>query len=253
MNVWKNKGIRIGEVWFDEEPNGVSVDVIFYNQRSNPISGLPCRVFPTLLVDLSSDEASLLAAFKKDTRYEIKRAAENDGLVYEAWNASAPEVVDGFCQFYDRFALQKNLPRIKRAQIKSLARAASLDLSEIRAAHGVSLVWHAYVRVGNRVGLICSASHFREHADPGHRNLIGRANRYHHWRDMLRFRDEGLMIYDFGGWYPGSLDQEKLRINRFKEGFGGEVVKNYNLRRAVTLKGRVASWGARLIHGVGCS
>ena len=71
---------------------------------------------------------------------------------------------------------------------------------------------------------------------------IGRANRLHHWLDVLRFRDEGFAIYDFGGWYAGTANDELLRINRFKESFGGEVVLQYNCDQALSWKGMLALW-----------
>lgn len=70
------------------------------------------------------------------------------------------------------------------------------------------------------------------------RNLIGRANRFHHWQDMLRFKQAGIRVYDFGGWYQGTTDTEKLGINRFKAEFGGTVVTNYNCKLLLTAKSR---------------
>jgi hypothetical protein len=77
---------------------------------------------------------------------------------------------------------------------------------------------------------------------------IGRANRLHHWSDMLRFRGEGFGIYDFGGWYAGTQDETLLRINRFKERFGGELVVQYNCDQAITWKGALGLWFKRRIH-----
>lgn len=79
---------------------------------------------------------------------------------------------------------------------------------------------------------------------------IGRANRLHHWSDMLRFRDEGFGIYDFGGWYSGTQNQALLQINRFKKSFGGELVRQYNCDEAITWKGVVALWLRAAAHAV---
>jgi lipid II:glycine glycyltransferase (peptidoglycan interpeptide bridge formation enzyme) len=65
-------------------------------------------------------------------------------------------------------------------------------------------------------------------------------NRCLHWNDMRWFKREGIPTYDLGGWYNGIQDEEKLRINKFKEEFGGTIVKNYNCVQGVTLKGKVA-------------
>jgi lipid II:glycine glycyltransferase (peptidoglycan interpeptide bridge formation enzyme) len=67
--------------------------------------------------------------------------------------------------------------------------------------------------------------------------MLGRANRYHHWEDMLRFKKSGISVYDFGGWYVGDTDQEKLRINDFKNKFGGQIVKNFNCNYCINIKG----------------
>ena len=50
-------------------------------------------------------------------------------------------------------------------------------------------------------------------------------------------KSAGISTYDFGGWYDGTTDQERLSINKFKEQFGGQVVKNYICEQALTLKG----------------
>ena len=75
--------------------------------------------------------------------------------------------------------------------------------------------------------LVHSASWFRA-ADKAQQAVNSRANRYLHWMDMLRLRELGFASYDLGGWYSGQEDVEKLNINRFKEGFGGRVVPQYN-------------------------
>src|SRR2546428_94505 len=69
------------------------------------------------------------------------------------------------------------------------------------------------------------------------RNRIGRANRYLFWNDILRFKEQGLKWFDFGGWYPGTTDQTLLRINQFKKGFGGDLLREYECEQIVSLKG----------------
>ena len=79
------------------------------------------------------------------------------------------------------------------------------------------------------------------------RNLIGRANRYLIWNDLLRYKDQGLKWFDFGGWYEGTTDPALLRINEFKKGFGGQVMREYVCEQIVTLRGWVALNAARLL------
>jgi hypothetical protein len=101
------------------------------------------------------------------------------------------------------------------------------------------LVWHAYHRGRERVRLLHSVSLYRTTEDSARRNLVGRANRYHHWQDICRFRADAIALYDFGGWYEGARDREKVRINAFKEEFGGIIVPTFSCQLAITVKGQV--------------
>jgi lipid II:glycine glycyltransferase (peptidoglycan interpeptide bridge formation enzyme) len=97
--------------------------------------------------------------------------------------------------------------------------------------------------------LFYSASLFRKVDSSTVRNKIGRANRYLHWQDMQRFKSEGISTYDFGGWYQGESDQQRLSINKFKEEFGGQIVKNYICERALTSKAKIFLRVRRLLLG----
>jgi lipid II:glycine glycyltransferase (peptidoglycan interpeptide bridge formation enzyme) len=99
---------------------------------------------------------------------------------------------------------------------------------------------HACVVSDGRARMHQSSSHFRSSDDSELRRLIGRANRYLQWDDILYFKNMGLDYYDFGGWYGGGSDTEKLAINQFKESFGGEKQKEFTYMAPLTLRGRIA-------------
>jgi hypothetical protein len=244
MILFRERWLRHGEVWFDEDPANVKVDIISYVQKSHPISGTQCGTFYTILNDLSQTPEELLTRMPKNTQYKIRRVADRDRVIYEFWKANSSDVLVRFCEFLDRFACLKGLSRTNMPRLRALSDDGTLDISRVGDKEGNDLVWHAHYRDRARVRLLHSASLFREVKNSAFRNLIGRANRYHHWQDMLRFKQEGILVYDFGGWYEGNTDQEKLQINRFKEEFGGKVVRNYNCVRLVTAK-------ARLIFAIG--
>lgn len=110
MVVIRHRGIRLGEVWFDEEPDETRIDVLRRRARREPIPDARCVAFPTLLVDLSLEDDELLAAMEKDVRYEIRRAGERDGLRVESYDLPPKEILARFENDYDRFALDKGLP-----------------------------------------------------------------------------------------------------------------------------------------------
>ncbi len=232
--------VRIADFFFDEPatpPKGV--DVVRYLQTSRPVPGSKPVSFHTVLVDLRKDAHSLLASCRNNTRYEIVRASERDNLQCCWWREVDSITLKRFCDFFDRSAAIKRQPRVSRGRLRTLARAGVLDLSVARS-DSQDLVWHAHLCCGERARLLESASLFRSRDDPEYRKLAGRANRYLHWRDMLRFQADGVLVYDFGGWTPSATDPEIVGINRFKEGFGGKIVENYLAQAPVTFRGKVA-------------
>lgn len=236
MIEWHGRFCRFADVYFGEETPPAQADFVRDLHRLTPSPGMRCTLSHTLLIDLDREPSAILANVSKNTRYKIRRAEQGDHLRYETRNDDAKAVAE-FSAFYRRFAALKKLPPIPVGYLAALGRARALDLSVVR--DDTALVWHAHYRGRKRVRLLYSASLYRADDDSGHRSLVGRANRYHHWRDMMRFRAEGIALYDFGGWYEGDADPERLRINAFKEEFGGRVARTFSCQRALTMKARV--------------
>jgi hypothetical protein len=234
MIVSQGRFCRLATVYFEEEPGPVHADIIHYIQRASPVPGSYSSVFCTIVLNLGRDPDALLAAMHRNTRNEIRHGMRK-GLRHFAWS-NDPTVLEHACDFYDRFASLKGLPPADRRYLRLLVQAGHLDLSVVRDGDR-ELVWHAYYRTPERVLNLISASLFMAHADATERALIGIANRYHTWMDILMYRQAGIAIFDQGGWYDGTTDQEKLRINNFKERFGGTIVRNFDCHRAVTLRG----------------
>jgi hypothetical protein len=244
MIGFRKKGLHYCEVWFNEQPDSAA-DIVIWRQRGEAMPGARCEPFHTLLVDLTQPQDALLTAIHKDSRYEIRRAEKSDGIVAEHYPQPA-ELLEAFQTFYNAFAQQKGLPLLDRVSLQRSCHAGHLVLSRIMR-EGNPMLWHAYYCAAGRARLLYSASLFRD-LDSGQRNLIGRANRYLHWRDMLDFKAAGFYTYDLGGWSPPeSGDAEKLRINQFKEEFGGLVSVEFNCVYPASIKGRVAYAVKRLL------
>ncbi len=249
MIVYQKKFLQIAEYWNGEEANAQGVDLVRCFQQSHPLEGMVCREFYTILLDLNRDPQELLARMKRDTRYEIRRAGNQDQLTCDWRNARDRQAFQQFCDYYDDFATRKAQPKLNRGWLSLLADDGALRLSRVCDATGETLVWHAYHGSSDRATLFYSASLFRKFDSSAMRNKMGRANRFLHWQDMQRFKTEGISVYDFGGWYEGDSDLERLRINKFKEEFGGEIVKNYICERAVTAKAKLFLRARHLLLG----
>lgn len=250
MIAWNHRYLRYGEVWFDEPAPTSGVDILFLRQRLEPEGEAQWEEKHSLEIDLAQSLDTIFQAFKKDTRNEIRRA-ERDGVTYEAFSgADCLPLLTDFADFYDEFAAEKALGRLDREYLHACCVAGILDLSRARSPEGEILVWHGHLRIARRARLLYSASVSRDEAGSAFRNLVGRANRMAHWHDIQRAAAAGLIRYDFGGWYAGQKDEHLLRINRFKEEFGGAHVVQYNGLRALSEIGHACLRAKRLLQRV---
>jgi hypothetical protein len=233
----EGRGAVYGEVWYDEDPPVDSrVDIVLYHQRGTPIAAGRCTPFISLVTDLSVEEDAITEKFGKECRYEIRRAETKDGLRMEF--ITEPEKrLDEFRAFYDAFARQKSLAPSDQQWLVATCKARQLTLTSA-SRNGEALVWHAYVVSGKAARLQYSGSCFRTR-ESDYRALVGRANRWLHWQDMLRFKEIGIDRYDWGGLFEDESVPERTGINQFKKGFGGQPERTYDCIVPLTLRGRL--------------
>jgi hypothetical protein len=235
---------RIEEFWFDEAvpPRGVDVAWLCRRPAISEIAQPSAKY--TLVVDLTLSDEQLLANMQSETRYEIRRAQNKDALEFRAPTAPDASSLAAFYELLAQFSAEKRVSHTRMEYLQAAANAGALRLGSM-VHEGEVVVWHSYLLIGSRVRLLHSVSLFRGQA-PARRSLIGRANRLLHWLEMQHFRRTGVTLYDFGGWYAGQDHEDFLRVNRFKEGFGGTVRQEADGVRALTLLGRAYLYARRL-------
>lgn len=182
------------------------------------IVGFKREEFFTKIIDLTKTPDELLAQCKKNTQYEIKRA-EKENIKFEVI-----EDIGSFIRFFNLFAKSKGMSLLKESRIACFK--DNLIVSKA-VFEDTALTMHSYISdwVIKRVRLFHSASLFRDVDDGQRRNLVGRANRFLHYNDMLYFKRLGFEIYDMGGYAYNTDDVELKRINEFKDSFGGELME----------------------------
>lgn len=231
------RGMVYGELWYDEEPgDGDGVDVLLYRRRRAPFDGRDCRPFHSLVTPLDVAEADIAARFDETCSYQVRRAEQRDGLQLYA-SADPAGDLERFRAFFDAFAAQKSLAPSDGAWLAAACAAGQLALTAAEK-DGEMLVWHAYLRCGTTTSLHHSASWFRQ-GDSAYRALVGRANRWLHWRSMRWFREAGLRRYDWGGMFDDESTPERAGINRFKRSFGGTPERRYDATLARSVRGRM--------------
>lgn len=245
MILSNRMSVRIADLYFDEPmPPGLRADLVRFNQTPRPIAGTECTPVATIVVDLTASEDELHSKLKSHTRWKIRRA-QKDGLTYEFASDGNPEAARCFADHLDRCTDLKDLNRVSRPRIAILASQKLFDVSFVRDSAGEILCASSYLVTPFRMRGLWAGAIYRGTTDPTRRTIIGRANRLLYWSDMLRFKTAGIRVFDFGGYYLGSEDEEKLRINGFKEEFGGQVVQEFNCAKGLTPKGSLALWGIR--------
>jgi hypothetical protein len=250
MIHYQHNGLIFDEVYFDEEPLKDECDIVLYYFKSSPGHITRHFYFPTLLIDLTQTPDQLLATMDKATAYEIRRAQNKDGILthVSTSNSISEDVLKSFVLSYDAFAKRRQLPELDVDKLTRLWKAGLLTLTEAQDAQGNSLVTHAYnMHLPQRQArLLHSVSHHNLVSDSRGRALIGRANRLLHFNDILALKALGITSYDFGGWYSGNSDESRLKINQFKEAFGGRVVCRYYCEESVSLKGTLYLWAREM-------
>ncbi len=232
--------LKIAEVYFStqHEVNIPDVDVVMYIQSLKNRGN--CKEFKTLHIDLSEDEGVLFSNFRKNARYEIKRAETKDNLNFFSTNNPTTQEINNFAFFYDKFAQAKRVSICNVSKLNALARTNALHISGVMDDQTRGLCYHAYINDGIRARLLYSASHHLNEKDSSLRSLIGRANRHLHWVDMKSFKENGISIYDFGGLALNEVDISLKGINDFKRSFGGREIIEYNSFESKTILGKFA-------------
>lgn len=233
----RGRGVLYGEVWLDEAPPGeAAVDIVIHRQRSAPIGGSRCVPFLSLRTNLALAGGAILEQFRDTCRYQIRRAEAQDDLQL-TFTRNPEDRLEVFGAFFDAFAREKSLWLADRQWLRAACRSGQLALSCV-SKDGEALAWHAHVLGGTTARLHHSASCFRG-KENRFKALVGRANRWLHWKDLLEFGNAGFEYYDWGGMFQDESTPERAGINNFKRSFGGLPIQAYDCTVAATMRGRV--------------
>lgn len=239
--------VRVAEFYFSFEPPGEECDVYAGLCLREARAGWSSHPRSTRIIDLEQPQDAIFKAFSKSNRYKINRADRSDNVQTAFLLGSDEGRLLEFAEYYDGFAATKNVPPLRRDQFMAMARAGKVAISTARNEQGSLLAAHAYLVEQERARLTHSASMFRLEQDSSDRNRLGRVNRLLHWDDMTRFQEAGVKAYDLGGWYTGADNEAQLRINDFKEDFGGSVVHEWDIFRPGSARGWLYLRGRSLV------
>lgn len=222
----KHNGINVIDCWYAEhelKQNGL----IRYQEALRPLGKHPVE-FQTLLSDLTEDADTILSHYSKNCRYEVRRAQrEQVKCTYLSGKEITVDDITQFVDFFADFWHSKGVRYTEKEKcfelISQYAQAGAFAMTRASVEDRI-LVYHTYIVEEERARLYQSASQFRTD-DTISSNVIGFANRYLHYQDMLWFKEQGKKQYDWGG---AGTNEDVESITKFKESFGGTPVTYYN-------------------------
>ena len=171
-----------------------------------------------MLVDLRPSEDELLACMKPKTRYNIRLAARRGVAVRAGGEAD----LDGLYRMYAETAVRDGFVIREAGYYREVwgtflrAGLAEALIAEV-SGEPVAAVW--VFRFGDRAWYLYGMSR------PLHREKM--PNHLLQWEAMRRSKQAGCTVYDLWG-APDKFDERDplWGVYRFKEGFGGRVVRH---------------------------
>ena len=177
-------------------------------------------------INLTLNPDELKQSFSKRVRAKINKATKT-GVEFQIYKLVNDKQINHYVQYCnDHIKSKKLLYKLTKRDITSF-------LDNYVVTHAIynneTLVMHGYFvdYKSKTVYANESASQFRtlDNSNEVNSDFISRANNFLHYQDMLYFKEQGMKIYDFGGYTVDSTDNSMLNINRFKDGFRGELVQ----------------------------
>ncbi len=210
--------------WMADEPkvgDAVGFTQHFHCRDTREHAGFHRDVKYTKVLDLRPPSEKIFDQFSRHTRRKIKQGS-NEGFQFEP-DIPAPELID----IYSVFARDNQLPELEKRVIDAYWPGMKVTKLSYNCR---TLVMHSLMidEAAGRACMLHDASMFRQMPDQRHRNLIGHANRYLHFLDMMYLKDMGIESFDLGGYAKDTEDEHLRHINEFKDGFGGELVEMSN-------------------------
>jgi len=207
--------LKVEPEWLDNEP-GRHAWLRRHGFRPGPITIQPRR---TVIVDLDDDEDAILARMKSKWRYNIRLSARRG---VDVWDAG-PE---GLGTFYDLMRVTG-----ERDNFGIHSRAYYERAYELFAARGRVCLLLAYCDDEPLAALMPFAYNGQAWYMYGASSNSGRELMPNHqlqWRAMQWAKSQGATQYDLWGISdigPDAQEDDLQGVQRFKEGFGGEVVR----------------------------
>lgn len=212
----KNAFLNIQESWFDGTitlRDLLSFKVVYHLKSDRKMFAIR-EITHTLELDLQQEKEKIFSNFSKANRQQVRKA-EEEGITIEINND-----IDTFVDFFNDFAAKKDTYATSRERI--IEKKDYLVLSFARFESKIIAAQSFLVDKDKKIVRHYQTANKR-FDDNVNKNFVGQANKYLLVNNLLRFKEEGYKIFDFGGFVPDTKDESLMGINNYKLKFGGEI------------------------------
>jgi hypothetical protein len=201
------------------------------------------QAFHTLLIDLSQPVERIKEAVYHRTLTEINSFISNQSYEHKVLFPVPEKELKNCIALFDEFARTKKIRKAEAYRLKEYNKQGILALTYVKLDDQFLCV-NFYRLTKQRAANLYSFTG-KQASDKQNGSLLGRAHRALHWLDILEFKRSGVNYYDFCGWYDGTTNKDLLNINKFKEQFTKNIVKEYT---GVIYKNKLLIFLSKLIH-----
>jgi lipid II:glycine glycyltransferase (peptidoglycan interpeptide bridge formation enzyme) len=211
------------EIWLADFPYDVvgCHSVVFQDCKNKAdVPGFDRQDFTTLVIDLAKDLDTIWKNMEsKSCRYFVNRALR------EGVKIRLNRDYDEFYEINRSFRKEKRLPGL--TGLAFMKKYCTLFTAEL---NGEILAGQLYLEDKDTIRWLIGASR-RLEGDKEKATLVSCGNRLIIWEAIKYAKEKGLKEFDFGGYYAGNEDVEKVNINMFKKSFGGIMTTHYIYRK----------------------
>lgn len=218
---YKKKFVKINSYWFYDSQDIPQGLISIVHDSKDKIEGALNRDHYTLDTDLHEDETVLFSKLSKNYKYEINKVINDYKLTHDTIININKEDMLKFQFEYNSFCRLKGIKNTFNKRLITELSEKNLLLLTRASLDGKNLAQHLYVVYEGQARLLYSVSNFRQSNEE---KLIGKANKWLHWEDMIYLKHNNFHELDWGGVSSKELNDG---IDIFKKRFGGTLNKKY--------------------------
>jgi hypothetical protein len=208
--------LKVTESWFDGKLDFwdlFSFKAVYHLKTEENMFGIK-EFSHTIELDLLQDRQTIFSNFSKAYRQQVRKA-EEDGILIETNND-----IDVFVDFFNDFAAKKGTYSTSKKRI--LEKKECLEISFAKYECNIIAAQSYLVDKEKKIVRHYQTANkrFDEHIN---KNFVGQANKYLLVTNLIRFKQEGYEIFDFGGYAANTTNESLKGINNYKLRFGGQI------------------------------